>query len=112
MAAQYQYIFVRRQSLQVLLLLQRVVSVTGVTTHRRPGETILLEATADGEPHVVTDVLIKWPLHIVGGGMSPADTVIQVTCRVWSCLCLTLYNRVASWQHSCQDLAVLEHMCR
>ena len=41
----------------------------------------MLEATGDGEPHVIGDVAIVWPLHIYGGGMAPGDTVLQVlTC--------------------------------
>lgn len=44
----------------------------------RPGETILLESTAGDAPHVVSDVLINWPLHIVGGGATAADTVVEV----------------------------------
>jgi hypothetical protein len=43
----------------------------------RPGETILLESTAGDAPHVVSNVLISWPLHIVGGGATAADTVIE-----------------------------------
>lgn len=39
----------------------------------------MLESTAGGEPHAVSDVLLNWPLHIVGGGASPVDTVIQVS---------------------------------
>ena len=44
----------------------------------RPGETILLESTAGDAPHVVSNVLINWPLHIVGGGATATDTVIEV----------------------------------
>lgn len=62
----------------------------------RPGETILLEATADGEPHVVTDVLINWPLHIVGGGMSPADTVIQCGAGATAALDFHCSGKVAN----------------
>jgi hypothetical protein len=38
----------------------------------------MLESTAGDAPHVVSNVLINWPLHIVGGGASAADTVIEV----------------------------------
>lgn len=40
---------------------------------RRPGDTILMEP---GAPHEVNGVVISWPLHIVGGGASGADTVL------------------------------------
>lgn len=41
----------------------------------RPGDTIILEP---GEAHLVQDVVIPWPLHLVGGGSSPESTVL--TC--------------------------------
>ena len=39
----------------------------------RPGDRIVLDP---GE-HVVADVYIPWPLHLVGGGMAAEDTILR-----------------------------------
>lgn len=39
----------------------------------RPGDTIVLEA---GQDHVAADVIIPWPLHLVGASARPEDTRI------------------------------------
>ena len=44
----------------------------------------MLESTAGDVSHVVSNVLINWPLHIVGGGTSAADTVIEVHLLTYS----------------------------
>ncbi|KAK9842635.1 hypothetical protein WJX84_009641 [Apatococcus fuscideae] len=39
----------------------------------RPGDTIALEA---GQDHIAADVIIPWPLHLVGASARPEDTRI------------------------------------
>ena len=39
----------------------------------RPGDTILLEA---GAPHHAHNIILPWPLRIMGGGAGPADTAL------------------------------------
>jgi hypothetical protein len=42
---------------------------------RRPGDTVFIQPGA----HMANNVVVKWPLHIIGGGRTPIDNT-QLTC--------------------------------
>jgi len=42
---------------------------------RRPGDTVFIQPGA----HVANNVVIKWPLHMIGGGQTPIDNT-QLQC--------------------------------
>ncbi|KAK9818818.1 hypothetical protein WJX74_005476 [Apatococcus lobatus] len=48
-------------------------SLQAAISASRPGDTIVLEA---GQDHVAADVVIPWPLHLVGASARPEDTRI------------------------------------
>ncbi|GAB4819561.1 hypothetical protein N2152v2_006607 [Parachlorella kessleri] len=56
-----------RQYRKTFLTLQDAISAS------RPGDTIVI---APGEPHRVCGVVVPWPLHIMGGGTSPEQTLL------------------------------------
>jgi len=53
----------------------RFTTLSAAVTASRPGDTVFIQPGA----HVANNVVIKWPLHMIGGGQTPIDNT-QLQC--------------------------------
>jgi hypothetical protein len=71
----------------------------------RPGDTIWL---SPGFTHSAADVNIPWPLHLLGGGTHPTDTLLSAPLNADCALSFTASGKVRVDHACCLEL---QHAC-